>query len=195
MKNYFNEDYKTHTDPNITMMTYPRSGRHWMYWYIKTNTSLKIRFIHNTKDSFDQDYYKKIISAPIITIIRSPKESIASINAMEQNMRVNFRINDYIDHYEFLLQNASLFFDYEDIMQKTPNIADFLCNKFGGKILGVNNNIEDYKKWYKETQSPFIPLTSKNLKLYNNSLEHLRSVDLSKHKELYDIAKSKCIKF
>lgn len=186
--------FKAPDMPNLTMITYPRSGRHWLFWYIQTNTDIKMNFIHHEKEEIDQDYYKKIMSYPIITIVRSPEECLASINAMEENSQIDYRINEYLDHYEFILEHADLFFSYEDLKDKTPQIVQTICDRFGGRVLGSNDNFKDYEKWHKETQNPLKLMTSKTSNSYQDALEYINSIDLSRHKDLYDTAKARCIK-
>jgi hypothetical protein len=188
-----NVGLKTHESPNLTMLTYPRSGKHWLYWCIKTNTDLKMRFLHHTKSEIKKEYYKEIISYPIITVVRRPEECLASINTMENNAMFNFRLNEYIEHYKFVLKNADLFFDYQDIKEKTPKIVSIICKKYGGNILNNDYNFENYEKWYIETQNSLKLITSKNSKNYNNFLSYAKSIDLSEHTALYLKAKSKCI--
>lgn len=195
MENDIYKDFKTPDMPNLTMITYPRSGRHWMFWYIQINTDLKMNFIHHEKEEQDEDYYQKILSNPIITIVRNPEDCLASINTMEQNSQIDLRINDYLDHYEFLLKHADLFFCYEDLRNKTPDIVKVICDRFGGRVLGSNDNFQDYEKWYKETQNPDKLITSKTSNSYEDAVAYIKSIDLSRHKELYAAAKARCIKF
>lgn len=183
-----------HEMPDLIMLTYPRSGRHWLYWNIITNTDLKINFFHGMDQGNDKEYHKKNISLPIITVVRSPEECLASINTMERNTQFDYRLNDYINHYEFILEHADLLFAYEDLREKTPQIIEAICNRFGGKVLGSNHNFQDYEKWYKETQNPFKLISSKHSDLYQGILKQTEFIDLTKHKELYLAAKSKTIK-
>jgi hypothetical protein len=183
-----------HDMPDLIMLTYPRSGRHWLYWNLSTNTDLKINFFHCIDQGIGKEYYKNNISVPIMTVIRSPEECMASINAMEENTQTEQRIKEYVDHYAFILEHADLFFSYEDLREKTPEIIKFICDRFGGRILGSNDNFQDYERWYKETQNPLKLITSKTSDLYKNSLAYINSIDLSKHEELYAAALNKCIK-
>ncbi len=183
-----------HEVPDLIMLTYPRSGRHWLYWNVLTNTDLKINFFHVIEQGIDMEYYKNNISAPIITVVRSPEESIASINTMEQNSQSNYRLNGYIDHYEFILKYADMFFLYEDLKEKTANILEYICDKYNGTVLGSNHDWDEYRKWYKETQNPIKLITSKESNIYKDVLKQTQSIDLSRHQELYLAAKNKTIK-
>ena len=190
MKNNNYLDFLYHEIPDLTMLTYPRSGKHWLYWNILTNTDLKVNFFH----AIGKEYYKNNLCVPIITVVRSPEECLASINTMEQNTKFDNRLNEYINHYEFILEHADLFFAYEDLKEKTPQIIEAICNRFGGTVLGSNHNFQEYERWYKETQNPIKLITSKESVLYQDVLKQTKSLDLSKHKNLYFAAKSKAIK-
>jgi hypothetical protein len=183
-----------HEMPDLIMLTYPRSGRHWLYWNTITNTNLKVNFFHGMDQGIGKEYYINNISVPIATVVRSPEACLASINTMEQNTQFDHRLNDYIDHYEFIIEHADLLFLYEDLREKTPEILKTMCDKFGGRILGSNHNFQDYEKWYKETQNPFKLITSKESILYQDALKKAESLDLSRHTELYLAAKSKAVK-
>jgi len=180
--------------PDLIMLTYPRSGRHWLYWNIINNTDLKVNFFHGMDQGTSKEYYKKNIKVPIITIVRSPQECLASINTMEKNTQINFRLNDYIWHYEFVLNNADMFFLYEDLKENTPKILEAICEKYKGNVIGSNSDFNEYEKWYKATQNPFKLITSKESMLYKDIVKQTESFDLTKHKELYLAAKNKAIK-
>jgi hypothetical protein len=184
-----------HEIPDLIMLTYPRSGRHWLYWNVLINTDLKINFFHGMEQGIDMKYYKDNILVPIITVVRSPEECLASINTMEHNSQFDDRINEYIDHYEFVLKHADMFFLYEDLKEKTPKILEAICDKYGGKNLGSSGSFDDYKAWYKETQNPEKLITSKDSSRYNDALECTKAINLDRHKELYLAAKDRCIIF
>lgn len=182
-----------HEVPDLIMLTYPRSGRHWLYWNVLMNTNLKVNFFHAMDQGTDMEYYKNNISVPIVTVVRSPEECLSSINTMEQNSQFDYRLNDYINHYEFILNNADILFLYEDLKEKTPQILEVLCHTYGGKIIGSNNNFYEYKKWYKETQNPVKLITSKESDIYTDILKQTQSLDLKRHRDLYFTAKTKAI--
>jgi len=180
--------------PDLIMLTYPRSGRHWLYWNIMTNTNLKVNFFHGMDQGINKEYHKKNIVIPIITVVRSPEECLASINTMEKNTQFEFRLNDYVKHYEFILNSADMFFLYEDLRENTPKILEAICEKYGGSVIGSNSDYNKYEKWYKETQNSFKLITSKESILYQDALKETESIDLSRHRELYLAAKNKAIK-
>lgn len=185
-------------DNNISILTYPRSGRHWLYWYINTNTDLKVNLTHYDKKEAEDPtelLYQKILSDPIITIVRNPVDCLSSINTMESNGLFAYRAQQYLDHYNFMLKNCSMFFRFEDLRQNTKMIVESVCKEFNGNLNIKSDSFLDYEDWYKKTQNPFKLISSKTSKEYINNLDYIKQMDLSEHYRLYSIAKSKCIIF
>lgn len=179
-------------------MTYPRSGRHWLYWYINTNTDLKVNFTHyDIKEAKDpaEILYQKILSDPIITIVRNPVDCLSSINTMEDNSMYIYRSQQYLDHYKFMIENCSFFFKFEDLKENTEKIVKYICEQFNGTLDIKSNSFSDYDAWYKETQNPFKLISSKTNVNYNNNLDYIKQMNLSEHYRLYSIARLKCINF
>lgn len=183
-------------DNNLSMLTYPRSGRHWLYWYINTNTDLKVNFAHyDIKEANDptETLYQKILSDPIITVVRNPVDCLSSINTMEDNGMFIYRAQQYLDHYRFILENCSTFFKFEDLKENTEIIVKYICEKFNGTLDIKSDSFSDYEAWYKETQNPFKLISSKTNSKYINNLDYIKQMDLSEHYRLYSIARSRCI--
>jgi hypothetical protein len=181
----------------ISILTYPRSGRHWLYWYINTNTDLKANFTHydaREEEDLNDTVYKKMLSDPIITVVRNPIDSISSINTMEKNGMFVFRMQQYIDHYNFVLKNASMFFYFEDVINNTSKVVNRICKEFSGNLDIKTESYEDYSRWYSETQNPFKLITSKNNLEYSKNMDYTKDLDLSEHYRLYGLAKLKCIR-
>lgn len=180
------------------MITYPRSGRHWLYWYINNNTDLKVNFTHyDKKEANDPNeiIYQKMLSDPIITIVRNPIDCLASINTMEKWGLFDYRASQYIDHYNFILENCSMFFRFEDLANNTEKIVKTICEKFNGTLNVKSDSFEDYRSWYSKTQKEFKLISSKTDVEYINNLDYIKQMDLSEHYRLYSIARSKCVNF
>lgn len=180
------------------MITYPRSGKNWLYWYIDNNTDLNINFSHYFKvddSDSDADLYRKVFSDPIITTVRDPIECLASINTMEKSVRVQERIETYLDHYRFVLDNAKLFFLFEDLKDNTDKIVNHICQEFNGKMNIIKDSFDEYTNWHLKTQDSRKLVSSKDSQLYKNNIMKMKDVDLSEHYKLYNLAKEKCIKF
>lgn len=185
-------------DNDISIVTYPRSGKNWLNWYVSMNTNLKANFSHYSEleeDHQDYDLHKSIFSKPIITVIRDPIECIASINTMEEEVRVEERVDTYISHYNFFLKNARLIFLFEDLPNDTKKIVKTICKEFNGEMNIVSESFEHYKFWHEQTQNPRKIVSSKKHENYNKNIELAKSFDLSEHYRLYNLAKERCVVF
>jgi hypothetical protein len=184
----------------ITIITYPRSGKHWINWNLdKTIKDLKINYGHLWHDVFDPEYLNSL-TKPIVTIVRNPYDCLRSIVAMEFLGTLDKRVKDYVDHYEFFLNKAEMFFKYEDI-NNIEEISNLLVKKFGGSRFLTTSQYggyEEYKAWHLETQHPRKFVTSTNQTDY---IEATRIVDYfiknnievyDKLESLYKQALSKC---
>jgi hypothetical protein len=169
-----------------------------LYWYINNNTDLKVNFTHYDKKDADnpkETLYQKILSDPIITIVRNPIDCLASINTMEKWSMFDYRANQYLDHYKFMLDNCSMFFRFEDLSNNTEKIVKNICENFNGTISIKSDSFEEYSSWYNQTQKPFKLISSKTDAEYINNLDYIKQMDLSEHYRLYSLAKLKCISF
>lgn len=183
-------------DNNLSMITYPRSGKNWLYWYITNNTDLKVNFTHHfnfNQEDIKGTIYEKVFSDPIITTVRDPIECLSSINTMEKGVRVQERIDSYIDHYNFMLNNASMFFLFEDLKENTNKVVKHICNEFNGNMDIINDSFDDYRRWHIDTQDARKLVSSKDNVDYKTNLEYIKGIDLSEHYRLYEQAKLRCI--
>lgn len=190
--------WNVNKDNELSIVTYPRSGKNWLNWYINTNTDLKVNFTHYFKiEKGEEDYelYQKVFSKPIITIVRDPIESLSSIETMEKGVRTQERIDSYIEHYEFFLNNATLFFLFEDLKNNTDKIVKHICQEFSGNFNIVSDSFKDYQYWHLATQDYRKLISSKNNENYIKNLEKVKKIDLSEHYKLYKLAKEKCFRF
>lgn len=180
----------------ITFLTFPRSGLTWLEWNIKTNTDLEGKFIH-----YHMGYYdREAMTYPIITTVRNPIECLASVSVQQEPHALpipswlKYFNNQYIEHYEYILENAKMIFSFDDVINKTDTIIKMICDEFGGTFLNNEMKFEDYEKWHLKTQDPRKLITSKPKEKYNLALDHLSTMDLTRHFDLYEQALSRCAK-
>jgi hypothetical protein len=114
---------------------------------------------------------------------------------MEKEVRTQERIDSYIEHYNFFLENASMFFLFEDLKNNTDKIMNHICKEFSGKLNIVSNSFDEYKSWHLATQDPRKLVSSKGSIEYNKNMEKIKDLDLSEHYRLYNLAKERCISF
>ena len=185
-------------DNQISVITYPRSGKTWLTWYINKNTDLKANFSHYFEvDKSDPHYdlYQKVISLPVITIVRDPIESLSSLDTMEKEVRTQERLDSYLEHYNFFLNNAKMFFLFEDLKDNTNKIIDHICKEFSGNLNIISDSFKDYQYWHLATQNPRKLISSKNSPEYIKNIEKIKNLDLSEHYRLYNLAKERCVVF
>jgi hypothetical protein len=184
-------------DNKISIVTYPRSGKNWLTWYLDLNTDLKANFTHYYELEQDHPHYslfQQVFAMPVVTVVRDPIECIASINTMEKEVRVQERVDSYLAHYNFVLSNAKLFFLFEDLPSNTRKIVENICMEFGGNIDIVSESFDDYKLWHTSTQDARKLISSKEDDSYQKNVQMLKGLDLSEHYRLYDLAKEQCIR-
>ena len=191
--------------PDAYFLTYPRSGKNWLSWYLDLNTDLDIDFGHyvkineNTPDEFFKSRMYEIQSAAskdyskVFSIARDPIESLVSINVMEDFSQIEFRSNQFLDHYSEMLKNNVTFFDFKDVVNKTEKVAKFLCNELGGSFSLMNEDFESYSAWHVETQDKRKTVTSKNDYRYQDHLGYIKKLPLEDHYGLYFKALEKSV--
>lgn len=186
-------------------ITFPRSGKNWLSWYLDLNTDLDIDFGHyvkinkNTPAEFFKSRMYEIQSAAgkdyskVFSIARDPVESLVSINVMENFSQIDFRNNQFLDHYSEMLENNVTFFDFKDVVNSTEKVAKFLCNKFNASFSLVDEDFKSYCAWHIETQDKRKTVTSKKNPLYNRHLEMVKNLPLEEHYKLYNEAIEKSV--
>ena len=192
---------------DLYFVTYPRAGKTWLDWYLKNNTNIKALYTHNIlKESnglfpyYDPEDYKIIQDAEqnkdkIVSIVRNPLDSLVSINIMENFRHMDERYFQYINHYEYILKNCNTLFLFEDVVKKTKQVSEYLCNKFSKKFTENDNSFENYSKWHTETKNPQQLITSKIPGSYQEAIEKIKKMNLVGQNYLYKKAKERCVIF
>jgi len=191
--------------PDAYFLTYPRSGKNWLSWYLDLNTDLDIDFGHYVKINKDtpSEFFKsrmyEIQSAAgkdyskVFSIARDPIESLTSINVMENFSQMQFRSNQFLDHYSEMLDHNVTFFDFKDVISNTDKVAKFLCNSLGKFFSLTNEDFKSYSSWHVKTQDKRKTVTSKKDVLYNRHLEMIKGLPLEEHYKLYNKAIEKSV--
>lgn len=187
------------------LVTYPRSGKNWIQWYLDHNTNIKYLATHyikiKDKNIWDTDESLNVLKEAIqkpqknISIVRDPVSCLTSINIMERFNHMEQRYYQYIDHYEYILENNKFLFNFDDVKNNTKQIASFLCND-SDKVLNIKKeNFNDYEKYHLSVNPKQHLITSKNNKDYELALDTVKKWNLKKHNELYLEAKNLCVRF
>jgi hypothetical protein len=186
---------------DIDLITHPRSAKHWFRWYIENNTDLTLDTLPYIKkagsveaeDFFNAKFNNLTNLGNTMAIIRNPKDSLASLLTMESLENLEFRLEQYIYYYEFILDNVEHIFRFEDVISDPAKIAEYFCKKSNKTFSPVRTEYAQYEQWYLQNQDPRKLITSKTNILYDQSRSMIDNVDLSKHTDLYKKALAKCL--
>ena len=118
---------------SIKIITYPRSGAHYLQRLMFSATGKLIEFSH-TKD---------ISGSTVITIARDPFESIHSHVVMKKHYDMNDGYTkldniQYISTYDFLYEDAQIVIDYKDLVESPEKTTEKVLSILGLKKSLVN---------------------------------------------------------
>jgi hypothetical protein len=113
---------------SIKIITYPRSGAHYLQRLMFSATGKLIEFSHK----------KDISGSTVITIARDPFESIHSHVVMKKHYDINDGYTkldniQYISTYDFLYEDAQIVIDYNNLVKSPENITEKVLNMLGLK--------------------------------------------------------------
>jgi hypothetical protein len=172
-----------HSMNNPKIITYPRSGKHYLEGLILRYSSREIESTH--KASHDDSF--------IITIARDPFDSIQSNIAMKKYYNPEtYEEHDYIDYYvelyKFLNNNSSLVIDYNDLINFPEEITKTIC-----ELIGFENNPSNYEMYGDNKNYEYL-VSSKTVKEYTE--EYFKLEDISECYDQYNdlLSKAKRIK-
>lgn len=159
---------------NIKLITFPRSGSHYLRELLQQKTGFDLRGTHNHKIKADF----------IITIVRNPLDCfISSIKMGEHYYGVKDSpvrekdgfviMKQYCDFHDYLAEHAHIVIDYRDLIDKPDEVINVLAKKLG---LTVNNN--EYKTELKDIKEIRYLVSSKNVPMEKD--HYVYSYDLTK---------------
>lgn len=203
---------------NILILTYPRTGQHLLRsLFYKTNANYD--WSHNVdSDKFkwksdpERPFYDG--SQKVITIVRDPKDAIASyiVYNIFQYDDLNIKniiksltyfeadryISDYLKltesaltkeyvmFWEYMVKITDVYIDYNSLVSNQNNVMYKLSNMFDFNYNPDKKDaVLDYKKHI---------MSSRDHEYYNIVLESVSQFDLKKCYDIYNVCKSKCIK-
>ena len=163
------------------IITYPRSGTHYLQNLILTYSSKYIEASHY--EVFDNSF--------IITVVRDPFDSIQSTIAMKKYYFPDTYLdNDYIKYYidmcNFLKNHSSIVIDYNDLISFPEEITKNVCDLLGFKKMPMKHEMMKDSKEYEYLVS------SKTVKEYNE--EHFNNDQIKECYPVYLDLLSKSIK-
>jgi len=148
------------------IITYPRSGTHYLQNLILAYSSQEIKFSHYpvAEDSF------------IITIARDPFDSIHSLVAMKKHYNPKtYTEGDYKEYYvglyKYLYKNADLVIDYNNLINFPEETAKMVCD-----LVGFKKNKSNYKTSANKKSIEYL-VSSKTVKEYNEQYFKIEEID------------------
>ena len=176
------------------LVTYPRSGQHYLVDLIKQQLGFDIEFEHDCVIN-GYDLY--------ISIARNPFDSIASWVTMEiecgpienskeypMDVYINKAIQEYILFYTYANKKIDLFINYEDLINLPEKIINLISNK-----MQINKITNQYISNINDNKPGRFLKTSTTTNLYNEVVKELKKIDLNICIDLYNKALDKCINF
>jgi hypothetical protein len=162
---------------SIIICTIPRSGSHYLLNLLNQRTDLKI---DGKTDIFPGK------NKQIITVALNPEYCIASILTMQchygedLSKNINSAINHYISMGNTLLENAKIIIDYNDLVDRTELVLEYIVNEFNGLLYKnkYTNNIFD------SPEEKYIVSSSYN-PLYKEIKNIVKESDLSECYNIY----------
>jgi hypothetical protein len=180
---------------DFLLVTYPRTGSHFLQSYLDQQTGFKITKTHFPRWS----KHKKVI-----TIIRDPEDTLRSAFTMSKHYatktqtefdweadRENHVFTNpgaYVDFFEYVADHADVFIDYNTLINDPYSVCKFLSNYIGIEI----RDKQEYVQYLKDEEYGEYLVSS-------TTSEHYKSmdvswVDMTRHYEIYNkIIKQKTI--
>ncbi len=173
-------------DDNFLLITYPRTGSHFLFFYLKQLTGFEIKKSHFPRWSGDKK---------VITIIRDPEETLRSAFTMSKQAAVN-RVKDfnweehkhergltnitgYNYFFDYMTEHADVFIDYNTLIERPYDVCKFLGDYIGLRV----KSKEDYIQVLEDIPGQDYLVSSKTSPYYEDM--DVSWVDLSAHYDRY----------
>ena len=139
------------------MLTFPRCGANYLHELILQSSGIVIPRTHVIQEA---------LSKFPISIIRKPEDSFISQVAMDLHYGLNNPVSplshNYIEIYEYLINNKSLLVKYEDLINNPELVTIRICNS-----LGYNFKESVYKDYLLDEVCNNHLVSSKKSKFYS----------------------------
>ena len=165
------------------ILTFPRCGANYLHELLFQSSGVRIPRTHVIQEA---------LSKFSISIIRKPEDSFISQVAMDMHYGLTAPLSplshNYIEMYEYLINNKSLLVKYEDLINNPELVTMKVCNYIGYNFKESvykdylldevwNNHLVSSKKskYYSEIKIPEKYLIEPN-KVYLEALNHCISI-------------------
>ncbi len=173
------------------LITYPRTGSHFLHFYLKQLTGFSLKKTHFPRWNKDKK---------VITIIRDPQETLksgfamyqhaASMSGKTQTLKESKSaltdVSGYIDFFEYMIKNSDVIIDYNTLINSPYSVCKFLAEYIGIEIKQEEEYIQVVKDISPETdpnQNEYYLVSSKTSPQYNNT--DISWIDFSEHYKTY----------
>lgn len=173
------------------LVTYPRSGQHYLVDLLKQQLDLTIDFDHEPVINGYDTY---------ITVVRKPIDCMTSWIVMEVEcgpiqfskeypieQYVKEAIKKYILFYTYALKKVNIFIDYNNLINDTDKVINLLSTQLNMPIIS-----KEYTSTVKDNRSGRFLKTCVTSDLYSIAKELLLKEDLTLCESLYAQAIDKC---
>lgn len=178
-------------DNQFLLVTYPRTGSHFLHFYLKQLTGFTLQKTHFPRWGEGKK---------VITIIRDPQETIKSSFAMyqhaafkkdkdwilQENKPALLSANGYIDFFDYMIKNSNIIIDYNTLINNPYSVCKFLSAYIGIEIKQEEEYVQVLKDDNPEIQrntSEFYLVSSKTSPHYNDT--DISWIDFSEHYKKY----------
>jgi hypothetical protein len=122
---------------DYVLLTFPRSGSHYLQQLIYQKTGLFIEKTH---------YLSEVENRQIISIVRNPEDTFRSLAAMnkhyakDKSIGIGLPLAEYVSFHKYALENSSILIDYDDLINRPNELVKAMASRFN---LDVKDN--EYK--------------------------------------------------
>jgi hypothetical protein len=182
----------------LLLHTFQRTGRN----FTQTAVHQLGRIWIDSSQSLNLDTYKDYDH--IITIIRNPIDTIASLATMSIKYHdvqsiadnVNSAAEEWLKFHKQLDTFLNICIDFREIEKDVEPFVQKILSIAGiPQVIDYSNiNMDELMKKYEiDQQADGFVITKKNHPQYLNVLEYTKSLDLSEHFEIYDKLIQRCV--
>lgn len=152
------------------LLTFPRSGSHYLQQLIYQKTGLFIEKTHHISEVNDRH---------IISIVRKPEDTFRSMATMkrffddDKHIGIGLPLKDYVDFYDYVIDHASILIDYDDLVSSPDKVVKAIAKR-------LNLEVNDM-----EYQDVLVDQPHYKHLVSSKTSEEYHKIDLSKF-ELFD---------
>jgi len=116
---------------DYVLLTFPRSGSHYLQQLIYQKTGL---FIEKTHHIFE------VNGRSIISIIRKPEETFRSMATMkryyseDKHIGIGLPLKGYVEFYDYIMDNSDILVSYDDLISTPDKLLNAVAKHIGLEV-------------------------------------------------------------